>query len=118
MDIIYPFTASGFAGYVVCKLVWRLIVRSGVEPLPPFMMEKIKRIVEADIMIGFTELVVLFLLAMLTGSNPNFLGKLISIDDYRQYVILSRLLMGISLYYSIGVHVSAFIRYVQWRKFH
>lgn len=96
--IAQPLAASGFAGYVFCKLVWRLIVRNGLDPLPPPILAKVQRIVEADILIGAA-----------AGAAILFQA------DHSQWAVTAQLLTGLFLYYSICIHGVAFLGFVRWR---
>lgn len=96
--IAQPLAASGFAGYVFCKLVWRLIVRNGLDPLPPPILARVQRIVEADILIGAA-----------AGAAILFQA------DHSQWSVIAHLFAGAFLYYSVGIHGIAFAGFVRWR---
>lgn len=106
MDVIYLANSSLFAGYVVIKLLYMLIVRRGLTLLSRRMLIIVQFVIVSDVLIGVTEVGVHYLLNQLTGTNP------LSIDEYRHYVVIVRGTMSGCLVLSIISQLFAILEFV------
>ena len=106
MDVIYLADSSLFAGYVVIKLLYMLIVRRGLTLLSSRMLIIVQFVILSDVLIGATELGVHYLLNQLTGNNP------LNIDEYRHYVVAVRGTVSVCLVLSITSQVAAILEFV------
>lgn len=106
MDVIYLVNSSLFAGYVVIKLLYMLIVRRGLTLLSRRMLIIVHFVIFSDVLIGVTEVGVHYLLNQLTGTKP------LSIDEYRHYVVIVRGTMSVCLVMSIISQVAAILEFV------
>ncbi len=106
MDVIYLANSSLFAGYVVIKLLYMLIVRRGLTLLSRRMLIIVQFVILSDVLIGATELGVHYLHHQLTGNNP------LNIDEYRHYVVAVRGTMSVCLVLSITSQVAAILEFV------
>ena len=106
MDVIYLANSSLFAGYVVIKLLYMLIVRRGLTLLSSRMLIIVQFVILSDVLIGATELGVHYLLNQLTGNNP------LNIDEYRHYVVAVRGTVSVCLVLSITSQVAAILEFV------
>ena len=106
MDVIYLANSSLFAGYVVIKLLYMLIVRRGLTLLSRRMLIIVQFVIISDVLIGVTEVGVHYLLNQLTGTNP------LSIDEYRHYIVIVRGTMSVCLVLSIISQLMAILEFV------
>lgn len=106
MDVIYLANSSLFAGYVVIKLLYMLIVRRGLTLLSSRMLIIVQFVILSDVLIGATELGVHYLHHQLIGNNP------LSINEYRYYVVVMRGTMSVCLVMSITSQVAAILEFV------
>ena len=106
MDVIYLANSSLFAGYVVIKLLYMLIVRRGLTLLSQRMLIIVQFVIISDVLIGVTEVGVHYLLNQLTSNNP------LNIDEYLHYVVAVRGTMSVCLVLSITSQVAAILEFV------
>ena len=102
MDIIYPADVALFVGYLIAKGAYFLTVRRSLAFMPPRMTQLIRLIILQDWLLGLTETIVVFLLAMTTGEHPS-----LNLGEYRVYVAMVRAGMGVVLVGCITAHMLA-----------
>lgn len=114
MDIIYPANSSLFAGYVLMKILYMLIVRRGLALVSRRMLMIIQFVIISDVSIGIAEIGVHYILNKLTGNDAK-----LNIDEYRYYVVIVRGAMAACLVLSIVSQLMAILEFItagQWSR--
>lgn len=102
MDIIYPANVALFVGYLLIKAAYLVIVRRSLAFVSPRLARLIQAIIVHDWLLALSEMLVVYLLARMTGESPAW-----DIDQYRVYVAWVRGVMGVVLVGCITAHAWA-----------